>query len=53
MEATIKKALREAGKILMTNFGKIQNYNVKENRFPGHNIIAEETGYKYKNSQYT
>lgn len=75
MEPTIKKALREAGKILIANFGKIQNYDVKENqnsivtqadidseivivkiienKFPDHNIIAEETGYKYKNSDYT
>ncbi len=32
MELTIKKALREAGKILLASFGKIQNYGVKENQ---------------------
>ena len=75
MELTIKTALKEAGKILMENFGKVDTYKVKENqssivtqtdvdseiaiikiienKFPDHNIIAEETGYKYKDSDYT
>lgn len=75
MELTIKKALREAGKILLANFGDVKTYNVKENqssivtqadidseraivkiiedKFPNHNIIAEEAGCKNKNSDYT
>ena len=32
MENTIRKALHEAGKILMYNFGKISAYEVKENQ---------------------
>jgi myo-inositol-1(or 4)-monophosphatase len=75
MRKTLIKALKESGKILMNNFGKIEAYKIKENqsnivtkadidsekaivklienKFPNHNIIAEETGYKNKNSDYT
>ncbi|MBN1644555.1 inositol monophosphatase [Candidatus Woesearchaeota archaeon] len=75
MEPTIKTALKEAGKILMENFGKLDSYDIKENqsnivtkadidsemaiiriiekKFPDHNIIAEETGFRDKNSNFT
>ena len=75
MEPTIITALKEAGKILMEKFGKLDSYKVKEDqsnivtkadvdsemtiveiigkKFPDHNIIAEETGYKDKNSNFT
>ena len=75
MENTIKKALKEAGKILLENFGLISDYVVKENqsnivtkadvesekkiieivseKFPDHNTLGEETGFQFKNSEFT
>ena len=75
MENTIKKALLEAGKILVRNFGKLKNYAVKENqsnivtkadiesekkiieiisgKFPDHNTLGEETGFQFRNSEFT
>ncbi len=32
MEKTIRKALQEAGKILMNNFGRISDYEIKESQ---------------------
>ena len=75
MENTIRKALREAGNILMENFGKITEYTVKESqssivtkadiesekkiieiileKFPNHNTLGEETGFRNRNSEFT
>lgn len=75
MENTTRKALQEAGKILMSYFGKISEYTVKESqssivtkadiesekkiielileKFPDHNTLGEETGYRNRNSEYT
>jgi myo-inositol-1(or 4)-monophosphatase len=38
MKSTIHRALQEAGKILLANFGKISNYAVKENQS---NIVTQ------------
>jgi myo-inositol-1(or 4)-monophosphatase len=75
MEKTIRKALQEAGKILMSYFGKISEYTVKESQssivtkadiesekkiieiileiFPEHNTLGEETGFQFRNSEFT
>ena len=38
MEQIIKKALKEGGKILMRNFGKLKSYQVKEDQS---NIVTQ------------
>ena len=38
MKSTIHRALQEAGKILLANFGKISTYAVKENQS---NIVTQ------------
>ena len=75
MKITLLHALEEAGKILLENFGKITDYQVKESqssivtktdvdsekcimeiiskKFPGHNLLGEETGFQNKNSEFT
>jgi myo-inositol-1(or 4)-monophosphatase len=75
MKQTLITALRESGRLVMKEFGRIQPFQLKEynasivtaldlasenrivsiisSKFPNHNIIAEETGYRDKQSEYT
>lgn len=74
MKATLLTGLQEAGKILMSAFGKSTRYEIKEsqssivtqtdrdsenaiiriieNAFPDHTIVAEESGFRGKRSEY-
>jgi len=75
MKETLIQALKQSGKLVMKEFGKIQPFQQKEYnasivtevdlasenlivstitaKFPDHNIIAEETGFKDHKSDYT
>ena len=75
MKDCIQHALKMAGEILMSYFGKISEYTVKESqssivtkadiesektiieiileKFPDHNTLGEEIGFRNRNSEFT
>jgi myo-inositol-1(or 4)-monophosphatase len=75
MKDCLQQALKVSGEILMSYFGKISEYEIKESqssivtkadiesekkiieiileKFPDHNTLGEETGFRNRNSEFT